>query len=172
MNDAAFSARLRRAATELLSEGAFLHRDRDGALYVTDAPRREPKADWPRRFAGAGFACRAEKGLVALTPGAAWLLRLEAEYPQPPDFFSASLIRFAGLCADDEGLALFACGVRALEGEANDFERRLRQRAAVALRSGSDRMTIGGGLYACALIRFLIEEEKKHEDQMAGTFLL
>ena len=104
-----------------------------------------------------------------LTPGAAWLSRLEAEYPQPPDFFSATLVRFAGLDPDDEELVLFARGVRALEGEANDFERRLRQRAAAALRAatalrhGNDMTDVGGGLYACALIRYLIEEEKTHE---------
>lgn len=172
--NSAFARQLRRAATRILPSGAFLRRDRGGALFVTDAPRRAPGSGWPDRFAGAGFIGREAEGLVHLTPGAAWLKQLEAAFPEPPDGFSATLFRFAGLAPDGAALALFAQGVRTLDAKQNDgeFERRLRQRAAEALRADSHDARIRGGLYACALIRYMIEEDEDHEDQVAGPFLL
>lgn len=157
-----FAARVRKAAVGLLPEGAFLRRDRGDGLFISDAPRREPNADWRAQFAEAGFVCEFADGLARLTPGADWLSRLEAETPEPPDFLCASLMRFANLPPGDEALKLFALGLRALDGgdpaEAAAFDRRLRQRAAVALRDGSKKN--GGGLYACALIHTFIEEER------------
>ena len=153
-----FSDELRRAARAALPEGAFLRRDRDEALFVTDAPRRAPDIDWPARFAEAGFLCTMDGGLAHLSPGPKWLAALEAAHPEPPDFFSASLRRFAGMEPGAEQLRLFAEGAKALETGAGTeaFDRRLRQRAAECLRNGID----GGGLYACALIRTIIEEER------------
>ena len=53
-------------------------------------------------------------------------------------------------------------------GEGGDlYEKSLRQRAAVCLRSEG-----GGGLYACALILYLLKGERQYEAQMARTFLL
>ena len=54
-----------------------------------------------------------------------------------------------------QSLRLFALGVRILDGEsgAEAYDRLLRRRMAVCLRSG------GGGLYACALIKYLIERK-------------
>ena len=165
--------RLRGAAAELLPEGAFLRRDRGGALFVTDAPRRAPGAGWAERCAAAGFDCREDAGLLYLLPGPQWLTELEAQFPDPPDGFSASLARFAGRPPEQEAVALFARGARILDGEGDDggFERRLRQLAAEALRRAPNEPDAGGGLYACALVRYWMEEEKRHETEMAGTFL-
>lgn len=148
-----FPARLRGAARALLPENAFLRRDRGAALYITDAPRRGACPDW----ASAGFIAREANGLVRLTPGPVWLERLEAEYPGPPDRLSESLSRFRG-APDEAALALFALGVRCLEAgdDPTEYEGRLRRRAAVCLREHLP----GGGLYACGILRYIIEKER------------
>lgn len=155
---------LRQAARAALPEGAFLRRDRGDALFVTDAPRLSPDvADWPERLARAGFACVERDGLLFLSPAPEWLARLETQYPAPPDPFAASLARFAARAPDADSLALFALGVRVLDGESDDgrFERRLRQRAAACLRlNRAQNEPNGGGLYACALVKHIIEEER------------
>ena len=144
----AFAAALRAAARAALPSGAFLRRDRGEALYVTDAPRRQSPEAWLDAVRAAGFECRIEGGLACLTPGAVWLQRLEAAYPEPPDAFCAAFRRFEGP-PDAEALRLFAMAMKPLDGGAPDpmYEKKLRQRAAVALR----RHETGGGLYACAL---------------------
>lgn len=141
MND--FAMEMRRAAQALLPKGAFLRRDRGDALYVTDAPRRGAEIDW----GAAGFLCREEGGLACLTPGPAWLERLAARYPEPPDFLCASLRRVDG-DPDEATLRLFARIMKALDGGPVDpnCEKALRQRAAVCLREKR-----GGGLYACGV---------------------
>lgn len=144
-----FAAEMRASARALLPAGAFLRRDRGNALYVANAPG----IDW----AAAGFLCREDGGLAHLTPGPAWLSRLEALYPEPPDPLCASLRRFRGE-PDPAALALFAAGMKILDGGTCDvkYDQRLRQRAAVCLREHLP----GGGLYACALVRNLIEKER------------
>ena len=127
---------LRAAATATLPAGAFLRRDRGDALFVTDAPRVDPRADWALRLAGAGFLCAARDGLLRLWPDAGWLTRLEQACPDPPDDLCRSLLRFRGLSPDGAGLKLFALGLRCLDGGegAARFDRLLRQRAAQCLR--------------------------------------
>ena len=144
---------LRAAVEAQLPPGAFLKRDRGEALFVTDAARRCPGEDWIARFAQFGFVCRERDGLTFLTPGNAWLARLEDEFPDPPDHLSATLSRFRGIEAEGEILRLFALGVKALDGGESPerFDRLLRQRAAVCLRE-----KVGGGLYGCALVRILL----------------
>ena len=148
-----FAAKIREAAKSALPVGAFLRRDRGEALFVTDAPRRLQKSDWT----APGFDCTIEKGLAFLTPGPAWLHALEAAYPTPPDHLCATLMRFRGTPSPD-ALRLFAMGVKRLDGGPHDaaFERKLRQLAAVSLRKHDHC----GGLYACALLRYKIEEER------------
>lgn len=148
-----FAEELRRAALGPLPEGAFLRRDRGAALYVTDAPRRGGTADWR----SAGFLCQESGGLARLTPDDRWLQRLEALYPEPPDYLCAALRRFCGP-AGPEALRLFARGVKPLDGGGDDplYARALRQRAAVCLRTHDP----GGGLYACALLNYLMEKER------------
>ena len=156
---------LRAAAAGALPQGAFLRRDRSDALFVTNAPRLAPDGDWARALAAAGFRCEAQRGLIRLWPGPAWLARLEAETPEPPDALCEGLLRFRGLAPEGESLTLFARGARALEagsgGAADD--RALRRRAAACLRlnrTEPDQPIRGGGLYACALLNHIIIEEE------------
>ena len=155
------SRTLREAARAALPEGAFLRRDRGEALFVTDAPRVAPGANWPSVLARAGFLAAERGGLLCLTPGSAWLTRLEDACPAPPDALCRGLFRFAGREIEAESLALFAAGARVLDGDADDgrFERRLRQRAAACLRA-QNPASHGGGLYACALLNHLIKEAR------------
>ena len=153
----AFAAAVRAAARAALPENAFLRRDRGEALFVTDAPTRQPPEAWLRRVEAAGFECRVEGGLARLTPGNMWLARLEAAYPTPPDALCRSFARFAGP-ADEAALRLFAQGLKRLDGGGGaDHERKLRQRAAVMLRTHQS----GGGLYACALALYRIREKER-----------
>ena len=155
MNDSLPEA-LRKAARSALPPGAFLRRDRGDALFITDAPRHRPQQDWEQVLSGAGFDCALNHGLLQLYPSACWLEALSARFPAPPDVFCASALRFAARPIEPESLRLFALGVRILDGEsgAEAYDRRLRNRMAVCLRSGG-----GGGLYACALIKYLIERK-------------
>ena len=159
MTGAELRAALRRAATAALPRGAFLRRDRGDALFVTDAPRRMPGADWQALFAPHGFDARPEGTLLRLTPGPAWIDAVEAAFPDPPDALSASLSRFRGLPPDPESLALFAMLTRALDaGEsAAKPDRPLRQRAATVLRlNARGDPPQGGGLYACAVVVWML----------------
>ena len=148
---------LRAAAAAQLPPRAFLRRDRGEALFVTNAPRLRPETDWAEALSAAGFVCEVKDGLLYLIPGSAWLARLEAECPAPPDALCASLLRFRGLSPEPESLRLFALGARALEipAEGPRYDRRLRQRAAECLRLNATHPhdpPRGGGLYACALL--------------------
>ena len=145
---AALADALRAAARDALPRGAFLRMDRGDGLFVTDAPLRAPGSDWEAALARGGFQIRRRGGLAVLRPGPGWMAAFAKAHPHPPDFLCASLQRFDGP-PEEESLALFALGLRA-RGDARaaaDFDKRLRQRAAVCLRAGG-----GGGLYACALL--------------------
>lgn len=147
---------MRAVLTEHLPRGAFLKRDRDAALFITDAPRRGTCPDW----ASIGFLADVKDGLARLTPDARWLLRLEAESPEPPSLLCAQLQRIDGP-VDAEALKLFAQGLKKLDGGPYDpsFDRNLRQLAAVTLRKHEAR----GGLYACGLIQYRIDRRERHE---------
>ena len=161
----ALARALREAAAAPLPPGAFLRRDRGDALFVTDAPRLRPQADWPRVFTGAGFLCARRGELICLMPDAGWLRRLESAFPEPPDQLCATLRRFAGRSPDGASLGLFALGARALDGGEGGarFDRALRRRAAECLRLGRDAVDApGGGLYACALLDHLLNNAEAH----------
>ena len=157
---------LRAAATAVLPEGAFLRRDRGGALFITDAPRIQPHTDWSIPLAGAGFDCAGDEGVLRLWPAEGWLTRLEAAHPDPTGDLCKSLLHFRGRTPDGESLRLFALGVRCLEaGEgAARYDRQLRQRAAVCLRLNAMNPLdppCGGGLYACALLDNALEVQNR-----------
>jgi len=154
MNDP-FVLAIRQAAASLLPARAFLRRDRENALFITNAPRIDSDKNWPEVFSPAGFIACEENGLVRLTPDADWLLKLENNWPEAPDHLSRSLERFRGMSPGPEVLSLFALGIRILDGDpVPDYEGRLRRLSAVCLRTGS-----GGGLYACGIINHLIQKE-------------
>lgn len=156
MNDP-FAQEIRRAASTLLPEKAFLRRDRQDGLFVTNACRLVPERDWILAFTRSRFIVRESGGVLRLWPDASWFFQLEKTFSEPPDHLSRTLFRFAGIPPSPESIALFALGVRILDGDPiHDYENRLRRRAAVALRSAS-----GGGLYACSLVNHLIRKECK-----------
>ena len=136
----------------LLPPGAFLRRDRGGALYVTNAPAAGPEAaeKLRRTLEEMGYGVTFDGPLLRIVPSAGRVAALERAAPAPPDAFSASLLRFAGEPAGPGALRLFARGVGCAETGRDfaGFDRSLRQAAALALRMGG-----GGGLYACALAR-------------------
>lgn len=157
MNNA-FALRLRNAAVNILPTGSFLRRDRKDALFITDAVRIMPLVNWAERLADAGFRVQEADGLLRLWPDATWLRAIAVDFPDPPDFFTASFYRFDTLAPDEESFQLFALGMRILDGDRDlisIYERRLCQCAAVHLRTGG-----GGGLYACALLSYLIKRSE------------
>lgn len=152
---------LRNAASSRLPGCAFLRRDRGEALFVTDAPRLRPETDWPAALSSVGFDSVLTDGLLRLWPGAHWLTRLEADWPDPPSALCASLHRFRERAPEAECLRLFALGTRCLDGGdgATRFDRLLRQHAAACLRLNAlnpQDPPRGGGLYACALIDYAL----------------
>lgn len=167
MND--LSGQLRERIFALLPPKAFLRRDRLDALYVSNAPRLVPEKDWIATLKQSGFIAWEENRLLKLLPSSEWLLYLENQYEDPPDFLCKSLIRFKKLPPEYESLKLSVLGIRSIEGDpcARDYEKRLRQRIAVCLRNGG-----GGGLYACGILNYIIKEENPHEAEMARSFLL
>ena len=157
---------LRTAAAAALPGGAFLRRDRGDALFVTDAPRLGDRMDWAGPLFEAGFYCAVSGGLLRLWPAGIWLSRLEAACPEPPDDLCQSLSLFRGRDPDGESLKLFAFGLRCLDGGdgAARFDRKLRQRAAACLRLNAmnpSEPTLGGGLYACALLDHELEVQNR-----------
>ena len=157
---------LRTAAAAALPGGAFLRRDRGDALFVTDAPRFSARMDWAGLLSEAGFHCAGSGGLLRLWPAGIWLSRLEASRPDPPDDLCQSLSLFRGRDPDGESLKLFAFGMRCLDGGdgAARFDRKLRQRAAACLRLNAmdpSEPTLGGGLYACALLDHELEVQNR-----------
>lgn len=149
----ALPERFRGEVRAILPERAFLRRDREDALYVTDAPRFADAQALREALAERGFLCEMRGERMAIFSDAARLTELEARC-SPPDFFCASLEKLRALAPSTEALKLFAVGVRLLEhSERLTYSRRARQLAAVCLRTRS------GGAYACALIDFALRRE-------------
>lgn len=154
---------MRAALRALLPPRAFLRRDREDALFVTNAPAFDPGLrDLP------GFLAERRGPLLAVLPDASWVTRVERRCPEPPDGLSASLVRFRGQVPDRENLALFARGAKLLDApgatgaaEAEAFDRALRQRAALALRG-----SCGGGLYAAAVLNARIRQKCMQSKEM------
>ena len=142
---------MRAELKSLLPERAFLKRDRGDALLVTNAPAFGFS---PGQLPGCIVETRGM--LLCILPDAQWVADFEATIPEPPDFLSRSLMRFRGIAADMDNLRLFARLAKLMDaqpspGEIEACDRALRNRAALALRGGC-----GGGLYACACVRALL----------------
>lgn len=150
-NESSPLERLRGELRPLLPERAFLKRDRGDALLITNAPAL---GFVPERLPG----CIVEMQgmLLCILPNAQWVAEYEAAIPEPPDHLSRTLLRFRGVEADLDNLRLFAWCAKLMDaqpspGEIEACDRVLRNRAALALRGGC-----GGGLYACACVRALL----------------
>ena len=136
----------------LLPGGAFLRVSRERLLFVTDAPARRPQAFDVQAVQRRGFRLEARDGLAFLGPDGERLSAWEAAFPDAPDPFCASLLRFRGRPVAEEALDAFALGLRLLalpEARAGErYDRIARQLAARRMRLGGC-----GGLYGCALLR-------------------
>ena len=139
-------SQMRHAIRAHLPEGAFLKRDRGGALLITNAGIIDPD------FASVpGFSAEARGRLIALTPEDRWMHAFERDHA-PIAHLSASLARFRGQKIPRAAIDLFVRGLKLSEcrpssGEIADFDRAVRQMAALALRTGA-----GGGIYALAVL--------------------
>ena len=144
---------LRSELRPLLPERAFLKRDRGDALLITNAPALGLAPD---RLPGCIVENRGM--LLCILPDAQWIAEYEAAIPEPPDHLSRTLLFFRGVEADPDNLRLFARIAKLMDaqpspGEIEACDRALRNRAALALRGGC-----GGGLYACACVRALLNQ--------------
>ena len=144
---------LRSELRPLLPERAFLKRDRGDALLITNAPALGLAPD---RLPGCIVENRGM--LLCILPDAQWIAEYEAAIPEPPDHLSRTLLFFRGVEADIDNLHLFARIAKLMDaqpspGEIEACDRALRNRAALALRGGC-----GGGLYACACVRALLNQ--------------
>ena len=142
---------LRSELRPLLPERAFFKRDRGDALLITNAPALGLAPD---RLPGCIVENRGM--LLCILPDAQWIAEYEAAIPEPPDHLSRTLLFFRGVEADPDNLRLFARIAKLMDaqpspGEIEACDRALRNRAALALRGGC-----GGGLYACACVRALL----------------
>ena len=142
---------LRSELRPLLPERAFLKRDRGDALQITNAPAFGFS---PECLPGCILERRGP--LLRILPDAQWVADFEAAIPEPPDHLSRTLMRFRSVEADLDNLRLFARIAKLMDaqpspGEIEACDRALRKRAALALRGGC-----GGGLYACACVRALL----------------
>lgn len=144
-------SQMRSAICAHLPKGAFLQRDRGGALLITNAKIIDPD------FAAVpGFSAAARGNLIALTPEDDWISAFERDHA-PIGHLSAGLIRFAGRKPTRAAIDLFVRGLklsesRPTDGEIADFDRAVRQMAAAALRTGA-----GGGIYALAILDEMLD---------------
>lgn len=154
---------MREAVQPHLPSKAFLKRDRGEGLLVTNAPAFDPSLD-----SIPGFTLERQGTLLRILPDESWLIQLEQRFPEPPDHFCKTLLRFRGQQPDRNNLLIFVQGVKLLDAgctpspaEIAAYDRALRQRCAEALRGGA----CGGGLYAAALILAQINTLYKKGEQ-------
>ena len=145
------TAQMRSILCNQLPQRAFLRRDRGDHLFVSNAPAFGPM---PPEIPG--FHIRPDGKLAHISPDISWAIQLEAQFSDPPDHFSASLMRFRNQPPTDAAMQLFIRGAKLLDAKSPDadidlFDRAVRKHAAYALRSG-----FGGGCYALALMVFLL----------------
>lgn len=157
---------MRGAALALLpkARGIFLRCDRGEALYVSNVPARaDERADWE----SAGFSVRKTDSLLFLTPNQCWLepFCVWAGSAHCESVRSLAAASFGEVEKAD--LRLWTVGVKLLEMGADEkaaaeYDRQVRQRAAVCLRQKRG----GGTLKAAALCAEMIRQRGvfSHED--------
>lgn len=141
---------LREAAQQRLAhiKGAFLRCDRGNALYITNAALRSDEViDW----AAAGFDAQMKGKMTFLIPQDRWIAPLKEwlmEQGRGTKLHDAVCnADFGEIQLEDRQLLID--GIKQLEIRTNlDYEKAVRQRAAVCLRTKRGGGTIG----VCALI--------------------
>lgn len=142
---------MRTRVRSFLPERAFLNRDRGDWALVTNAPVFDSALETVP-----GFICMRREKLLFLLPDESWVE--SCERGESADFLCQSLACFRGQKPDMENMKLFAEGAKLLdsgsvpEAEIEAYDKKLRRRAALALRGGC-----GGALYACALLNAQIQ---------------
>jgi len=143
----------------LLPERAFLRRDREAALFVTNAPKFTDASALIDHFQVRGFICTAINDRLRISPGPAHITDFELRH-DPPDHLCKSLVRFRGQEPSADAVALFARGVQLIEnadpGRLTEYMKQTRQLSALSLRIRQ------GGAYACALISHILETERSN----------
>ncbi len=147
---------LRIAAQKKLSDikGAFLRCDRGEGLYITNSAVRSGQSiDW----AAAGFEVRMKGKMTFLMPKDEWLQPFEVWLrPQVKCAYlsdSAANADFGEI--EEADRKLWIDGIKQLEMPSGvDYEKTVRQRAAVCLRTRRG----GGTIRICALIADLLRE--------------
>ena len=138
---------IRTAAAALLPPRAFLRRDRGQALYVSNLPALVDASLWLPRLEAAGFSVRLRPPLLFLSPTEAWRVPL-LDWLNAASPLCAELAPLNGRPGGEADRLLWIEGIKRLEEPASldDYERRVRQCAAVAMRTGRE----GGLLPDCA----------------------
>ncbi|MBO4884603.1 MAG: hypothetical protein J5602_04760 [Clostridia bacterium] len=130
--------------------GAFLRCDRGGALYVTNLPAK--CGNWAAAAAALeadGLTVAHRGGPLFIAPGVCWAAAFErwAEGLARPGELTRQLAKRRGMPVCAAETACWLAGMKRLElNDRSDYERQVRQAAAVALRE-----KCGGLMYACGL---------------------
>ena len=143
----------------LAGTGAFLRRDRSPGLYVTNLPAKAADcAAFRHEMERAGIRSQETDTLLRLTPEVCWAEAFAAwaEALTKPGDLTEQLQKTRSRPVCPEEIACWIEGVKRAEaGDPGDYERVLRQTAAVALRK-----KCGGLLYACGLCLDLMNQKK------------
>lgn len=155
---------IRETVERMLSgSGAFLRCDRGQALYVSNVPVKDK--DWPalaESLESGGILCRSERQMLFMTPSLRWrepytdwlMKQTEA------DELTRLLMRTQGASVCPEETACWIEGIKRLElpseRSIDDYERLVRQTAAVALRK-----KCGGLMTVCGLCLNLLRSEQQ-----------
>jgi len=143
---------------------AFLRCDRGVHLYVTNAPALGGGAV-PEEFLGERAG-----GLLYLTPEDVWIDAFTrwAEPRCAGNALYREFLRFERRAVDGASRALWLAGLKALElgareAERENYERKVRQCAALSLRAREG----GGALAACAACLAILRENDENEGSKA-----
>lgn len=148
---------------DITAPGAFLRRARGDALFVSDAIRKTPDAaaiesELNRYF----YTARIEKNLLHISPAPAKVRAFEDFSSPEITPFLRGFTAFRGRESDEATIMLFSEGIKICAESSGAaaiaaYEKRVRQQAALALRTGG-----GGGLFACAqMIEYLTRRISK-----------
>jgi len=144
---------LRDLVAAQLPESAFLRRDRGAGLYVTNAPVK----GWSGGIDGFSVEIQGAIARISILP------EMLESCDFAPDTLAGELERFRG--ASVEAAEIFTECIKCIEAPEQALwekcDRRLRQTAAAAMRSGG-----GEGLYYCALA--LAEAGRRLNDKQGG----
>lgn len=147
---------VREMVSKAIPDGAFLRRDRENALFITNAPAKgeiAPLYDFIVEING-------PMARIHIKPSS--MERISNALDLPDSILSHELTRFKE--TSPEAAQLFSDILKALDNppgaDFDSLDRRVRRAAAVAMRSGG-----GDGLYHCAKALSELENIMKNETE-------